>query len=85
MADVEDWVEVIVRKEGSMSELDPVIQSQLIETTLDLLGRPHRLRDEDMAKKYIASFRFVYCGLSAAVAKGESRAEGEPDECFHEL
>jgi hypothetical protein len=68
-----------------MSELDPAIQSQLIETTLDLLGRPHRLRDEEMAKKYLASFRFVYCGLSAAVAKGESRAEGEPEECFHEI
>jgi len=68
-----------------MTQLDPAIQSQLIETTLDLLGRPHRLRDEDSAKKYIASFRFVYCGLSAAVAKGEVRTDGEPDECFHEL
>jgi len=68
-----------------MTDLDPEIQSQLIETTLDLLGRPHRLKDEDMARKYIASFRFVYCGLSAAVAKGEVRADGEPEECFHEL
>jgi hypothetical protein len=69
-----------------MTQLDPSVQIQLIEATLNLLGGTHvRLRGEDHARKFILSFRYVYCGLSAAVAKGESRAEDDVEECFHKL
>ncbi|MBN1855986.1 MAG: hypothetical protein JW846_03435 [Dehalococcoidia bacterium] len=68
-----------------MTQLDPSVQIRLIDATLDLLGTHARLRDEGHAKKYLLSFRYVYCGLSAAVAKGELRAEGEPEECFEKL
>lgn len=68
-----------------MTQLDPSVQSMLVEATLELLGSSTRLRNEDHAKKYLLSFRYVYCGLAAAVAKGESRAEGEAEECFQKL
>jgi len=69
-----------------MTQLDPSVQIRLIEATMSLLGKPHlRLRDENVAKKYISSFRYVYCGLSGAVAKGELRPDGEPEECFLRL
>ncbi len=69
-----------------MTQLDPAVQVRLIDATLDLLGGPRvRLRSEDHARKYVQSFRFMYCGLSAAVAKGEVRAEGEAEECFQKL
>ncbi|MBN1151794.1 MAG: hypothetical protein JXA58_01165 [Dehalococcoidia bacterium] len=65
-----------------MSQLDPEVQIRLIDAVVDLLGMGTRLRSEDHARKYMASFRYLYCGLSAAVAKGETRTEGEPEECF---
>ncbi|NLE95253.1 MAG: hypothetical protein GX600_06170 [Dehalococcoidia bacterium] len=69
-----------------MSQLDPAVQSRLIDATLGLLGSTRtRLRDENHAKKYILSFRYVYCGLAAAVAKGELHLEGEVEECFQKL
>ncbi|TFH37513.1 MAG: hypothetical protein E4G93_00120 [Dehalococcoidia bacterium] len=69
-----------------MTQLDPSVQVRLIDATLNLLGGPHvRLRGEDHAKKFILSFRYMYCGLSAAVAKGEIHAEGDVEECFQKL
>jgi hypothetical protein len=69
-----------------MTEIDPGVQVRLVDATLNLLGGPHvRLRGEDHAKKFILSFRYVYCGLCAAVAKGELRAEGDVEECFQKL
>ncbi len=68
-----------------MTQLDPAVQTMLIEATLELLGSNTRLRSEDHARKYIASFRFVYFGLANAVLKGETRAEGEEVECFQRL
>ena len=69
-----------------MTQLDPSVQVRLVDATLNLLGGPHvRLRGEEHAKKFILSFRYVYCGLSVAVAKGELRAEGDVEECFQKL
>ena len=69
-----------------MTQLDPSVQVRLIDATLNLLGGPRvRLRSEDHAKKFVQSFRFMYCGLSAAVAKGEVHAAGEAEECFRKL
>jgi hypothetical protein len=68
-----------------MTQLDPAVQITLIEATMDLLGSSTRLRNEDHARKYLLSFRYVYCGLAAAVAKGEVKAEGEVEECFQRL
>jgi len=69
-----------------MSQLDPSVQIRLIDAVTDLLSSTHtRLRNEDHAKKYILSFRYVYCGLAAAVAKGELRVDGEVEECFQKL
>jgi len=69
-----------------MTQLDPSAQIRLGAATLNLLGGPRvRLRNEDHAKKFIESFRYLYCGLSAGVAKGEMHADGEPAECFHKL
>ncbi len=69
-----------------MTQLDPVVQARLVEATINLLGSSHaRLRNEDHARKYILSFRFVYCGLAAAVAKGESPSDDGVEECFHQL
>jgi len=65
-----------------MSQLDPEVQIRLIDAVVDLLGVGTRLRSEDHARKYLASFRYLYCGLAAAVVKGEVRMEGEPEECF---
>ena len=68
-----------------MTQLDPSVQIRLIEATTSLLSSSHtRLRNEDHAKKYILSFRYVYCGLAAAVAKGELTEDGV-EECFHKL
>ncbi len=69
-----------------MTQLDPSVQVRLIDATMSLLGSSRaRLRDEDHARKYILSFRFVYCGLAAAVSKGELRVDGDVEECFHKL
>jgi hypothetical protein len=68
-----------------MSQLDPEVQIRLIDATVDLLGAGTHLRNEDHARKYIASFRYLYCQLAAAVSKGETRTEGEPEECFLKL
>ncbi len=68
-----------------MTQLDPGVQSMLIEATMELLGSGTRLRNEDHAKKYLLSFRYVYCGLAAVVARGEAKAEGEVEECFQKL
>jgi len=69
-----------------MTQLDPSVQIRLVDATLNLLGGSRvRLRNEDHAKKFIQSFRYLYCGLSAGVAKGEMQVEGEPGECFHKL
>ncbi len=69
-----------------MTQLDPSVQIRLVDATLNLLGGPRvRLRNEAVAKKYIQSFRFLYCGLSAGVAKGEIAAAGDMEECFHKL
>ncbi len=68
-----------------MTQLDPSVQIRLIEATTSLLSSSHtRLRNEDHARKYILSFRYVYCGLAAAVAKGELTEDGV-EECFHRL
>jgi len=69
-----------------MTQLDPSVQVQLVEATLNLLGGTHvRLRGEDHARKFLLSFRYVYCGLSAAVVKGENIAEGDVEACFQKL
>lgn len=69
-----------------MTQLDPGVQVQLITATLNLLGGPRvHLRNEAVARKYIQSFRFLYCGLAAGVAKGEIAAAGDAEECFHKL
>ncbi len=68
-----------------MTQLDPSVQIKLIEATTSLLSSSHtRLRNEDHARKYILSFRFVYCGLAAAVMRGESTDDGL-EECFYKL
>ena len=68
-----------------MSQLDPEVQIRLIDAAVELLGMNTHLRSEDHARKYIASFRYLYCQLAAAVSKGEARTEGEPEECFLKL
>ena len=68
-----------------MSQLDPEVQIRLIDAAVELLGMNTHLRNEDHARKYIASFRYLYCHLAAAVSKGETRSEGEAEECFLKL
>ncbi len=69
-----------------MTQLDPNVQIRLIDATMSLLGSSDaRLKNESHAKKYIQSFRYVYCALAMSVVKGETRVDGEPEDCFEKL